>query len=83
MNEIKYKKFWKESCYFNGEFSSMKALRGQVLDYWDIYRVIMPRRNYEKYPVNRRIKNDSIGKKFYIIIMKRELLLNIKIFKQK
>ena len=64
MNDIKYKKVWKEPGYCNGEFSPINALRGQVLDPWDMERVAMPRRSYERYPVSRHIKYDLIGKEF-------------------
>ena len=64
MNEIKYKKVWKDPGYCNGEFLPIKPLRGQVLDYWEMSRVTMPVRSYERYPVSKAIKNDLVGKEF-------------------
>ena len=64
MNEIKYKKVWKDPGYCNGEFIPIKPLRGQVLNYWEMSRVTMPVRSYERYPVSKAIKNDLVGKEF-------------------
>ena len=64
LNEIKYKKVWKDPGYCNGEFIPIQPLRGQVLDYWEMSRVTMPARSYERYPVSRAIKNDLVGKDF-------------------
>lgn len=64
MNEIKYKKEWKEPGYCNGEFGPLIPLKGKVLDYWTASRVNMPQRSYERYPVNRAFHNDLIGKEF-------------------
>ena len=64
MDEIKYKKVWKDPGYCNGEFIPIKPLRGQVLNYWEMSRVTMPVRSYERYPVSRAIKNDLVGKEF-------------------
>lgn len=61
---MKYKKVWKEPGYCNGEFSPLNPLKGKVLDYWDMIRVNMPERSYERYPVSRAIKNDLVGKEF-------------------
>ena len=47
MNEIKYKKVWKDPGYCNGEFIPIKPLRGQILNYWEMSRVTMPVRSYE------------------------------------
>lgn len=64
MEEIKYKKVWKDPGYCNGEFLPIKPLRGRVLDYWEMTRVTMPVRSYERYPVAKAIKNDLVGKEF-------------------
>ena len=64
MQEIKYKKVWKDPGYCNGEFIPIKPLRGQVLNYWEMSRVTMPVRSYERYPVSKAIKNDLVGKEF-------------------
>ena len=64
LNEIKYKKVWKDPGYCNGEFIPIQPLRGQVLNYWEMSRVTMPARSYERYPVSRAIKNDLVGKDF-------------------
>ena len=64
LNEIKYKKVWKDPGYCNGEFIPIQPLRGQVLDYWEMSRVTMPVRSYERYPVSKAIKNDLVGKNF-------------------
>ena len=51
MNEIKYKKVWKDPGYCNGEFLPIKPLRGQVLDYWEmsiIYSEIQHSRQSEE-----------------------------------
>ena len=64
MHEIKYKHVWKDPGYCNGEFIPIKPLRGKVLDSWQMSRVTMPSRSYERYPVSRAIKNDLVGKEF-------------------
>ena len=64
MKEIKYKQVWKDPGYCNGEFIPIKPLRGKVLDSWQMSRVTMPSRSYERYPVSRAIKNDLVGKEF-------------------
>ncbi len=64
MQEIKYKKVWKDPGYCNGEFIPIKPLRGKVLNSWEMSRVTMPVRSYERYPVSRAIKCDLIGKEF-------------------
>ena len=64
LNEIKYKKVWKDPGYCNGEFIPIQPLRGQVLNYWEMSRVTMPARSYERYPVSKAIKNDLVGKDF-------------------
>ena len=39
-------------------------LKGKVLEYWEMSRVNMPERSYERYPVSKAIKNDLVGKEF-------------------
>ena len=86
MNEIKYKKVWKDPGYCNGEFLPIKPLRGQVLNYWEMSRVTMPVRSYERYPVSKAIKKVSdnkwvvlavilvIGCAITIIVLKKNML---------
>ena len=64
MKEIKYKKVWREPGYCNKEFMPIAPLKGKILDYWEMSRVNMPERSYERYPVSRAIKNDLVGKEF-------------------
>ena len=64
MKEIKYKTVWKSPGYCNGEFLPIKPIPGEILSNWQISRITMPVRSYERYPVNKAIKSDLVGKEF-------------------
>jgi len=64
LEEIKYKKVWKDPGYCNKEFLPIKPLPGEILTSWQMSRVTMPVRSYERYPVSKAIKNDLVGKEF-------------------
>ena len=55
---------WREPGYCNGEFMPILPLRGKILDTWEMSRVTMPVRSYERYTVEKAIKNDLVGKEF-------------------
>ena len=58
------KKSWKNAGPGNDDFEKMKALKGQVLDYWTASRVNMPMRSYERYSVSKAIHAGFPGGEF-------------------
>lgn len=54
--EIKYKKSWKSPGIGGKEFNAFDTLKPKVLSYWEMQRVTMPKKCYERYPVEKAFK---------------------------
>lgn len=53
----KYRTSWKDPGYTNGEFGKLPALKGKVLNEWEIARALMPERSYKFVPGKPKLQN--------------------------
>lgn len=64
MKEIKYKKIWKEPNASCKELNPLQYMKAKVLNPWEQLRVNIPERTYERYPVSKAIKFQTVSKEF-------------------